>query len=220
VIAIDLSTAMLQAARRRQSFWRRRFARVAARAEQLPLADASADLLFSSLMLQWCEDPLPVFAEARRVLRPGGVLLVSTFAPATLRELRAAWSKADDGPHVSDFAHPAQVADALGLAGLQEGVVDVDLYTRHYADAHALMRELQDIGAGNAASNRSRGLTGKGRLQLMLAAYESMREASGLPATFEVIFASAFAGRARSRSADGEFTLAADAIGRASARIR
>ena len=63
---------MLQAAARQQ-FWLRRFARVQADAEQVPLADGSVDLIVSNLMLQWC-NPDSVFAEFRRVLAPQGLL--------------------------------------------------------------------------------------------------------------------------------------------------
>ena len=59
--------------------------------EQLPLADASLDLYWSSLAIQWC-DPLAVFREARRVLRPDGRLAVSTLGPATFHELREAFT--------------------------------------------------------------------------------------------------------------------------------
>jgi malonyl-CoA O-methyltransferase len=58
------------------------------------------------------------------------------------------------------------------------------------------MRELKRIGARNAASQRSRALTGRGRMQRMIAAYETQRSAAGLPASFEVIFGAAFGGAA------------------------
>ncbi len=51
-------------------------------------ADGSVDVLFSNLCLQWVEDLPAVFAGFRRVLKPGGLLLVSTFGPDTLHELR------------------------------------------------------------------------------------------------------------------------------------
>jgi malonyl-CoA O-methyltransferase len=60
VIALDISQSMLQTAAR-QHTWLRRFARVCADAERLPLADGSVDLILSNLMLQWC-NPDPVFA--------------------------------------------------------------------------------------------------------------------------------------------------------------
>ena len=70
--------------------------------------------------------------------------------------------------------------------------MDVERHRLQYPSAHALMRELQRIGARNAARDRARGLTGRARLQRMGAAYETRRTAAGLPATFEVIFGAAF----------------------------
>ena len=58
VVALDMAPGMLREARRRQHLFRR-FERVCADAMRLPLADSSVDVVFSSLMLQWC-DPLDV----------------------------------------------------------------------------------------------------------------------------------------------------------------
>jgi SAM-dependent methyltransferase len=44
----------------------------------LPLADASVDAVLSSQALEHVVDPAAYLAEARRVLRPGGLLLLST----------------------------------------------------------------------------------------------------------------------------------------------
>src|SRR5690606_3400762 len=68
---------------------------VCADAVALPFPGSSVDLLFSSLAIQWCEDLPQLFAEVRRVLRPGGLALFSTFGPATLQELREAWAEVD-----------------------------------------------------------------------------------------------------------------------------
>src|SRR5690606_20618422 len=61
VLAIDLALPMLRQARR-QSGWRRPLARVCADARALPLAEASVDVIFSNLCLQWVEDLPAVFA--------------------------------------------------------------------------------------------------------------------------------------------------------------
>ncbi len=60
VLAMDYAHAMAREARRRQRFWRR-FECVCADARALPLAAHSVDLVFSNLMLPWCEDPAAVF---------------------------------------------------------------------------------------------------------------------------------------------------------------
>jgi malonyl-CoA O-methyltransferase len=218
VVALDLSEGMLKVARRRQS-WRRRFARVCGDAMRLPIADATADLVFSSLTLQWCTDLDRVFAEFRRVLRPGGLLNFTTFGPDTLIELRAAWAQADGLRHVSEFADMHDLGDGLLRAGLAEPVMDVERFSLTYPDVFALMRDLKAIGAHNAATTRPRGLTGRGRLAAVQAAYEAHRREGVLPATYEVVFGQAWgpAGQGRRARRGGEFSIPAGSIGRRNA---
>ncbi|MFU8832240.1 MAG: methyltransferase domain-containing protein, partial [Wenzhouxiangella sp.] len=93
VVAMDLALPMLDAASSRRGWWKKRFDCVAGNATALPLAEASFDLVYSNLMLQWCDDLAGTLASLRRVLKPGGLLLVSTFGRDTLTELRQAWAK-------------------------------------------------------------------------------------------------------------------------------
>jgi malonyl-CoA O-methyltransferase len=224
VLAIDVAPGMLRAARRNSWPWRR-YTCLCADALALPLAAQSVDLVYSNLMLQWCDDPALAFAEVRRVLRPGGLLLFSTFGGETLQELRAAWAAADAAPHVSAFADMPLLASALQHAGMSEPVMDRDLRRHHHPDARALMISLRSIGAGNAAANRRRTLTGRERLARMRASYEQWRTPAGLPATWEVIYGAAFApaespgdqGRAATHAA-GETHVPVAAIGRRSGR--
>src|SRR5205085_11241852 len=124
---------------------------------------------------------------------PGGLLLFSTFGPDTLKELRTAWSAADPAPHVGRFADLVMVGDALLGAGFRDPIVDREHFTVTYTDARMLMRELKAIGAGNADPARTRGLTGKTRLARALEAYEAFRRDGVLPASYEVVYAQAFA---------------------------
>ena len=165
------------------------FLPVCADAQALPLADASVDLVHSSLCLQWCEDPGLALAEFRRVLRPDGLLLFSTFGPDTLKELRAAFAEVDRMPHVSRFIDMHDIGDALLSSGFRDPVLERDDFTLTYADARELMRELRAIGATNADAQRQRSLTGKAHLAGVIAAYERFRYAGVLPATYEVIYA-------------------------------
>ncbi len=191
VIALDVSPAMLRQAGRQQGLWRR-FDRLCADAARLPLADASVDLVYSNLMLQWCDDLDAVFAEVRRVLKPHGLFTFSTFGPDTLIELRRAWRAADGLVHVNRFIDMHDIGDALVRAGLVEPVLDVERYTLTYDDTLDLMRDLKAIGAHNVAAGRPAGLTGRGRFARMREAYEAQRRDGKLPATYEVVFGQAW----------------------------
>ena len=195
VTAADIAAPMLQVARGRSRFWRP-IRCVEADARALPFDDASFDLVFTNLMLQWLQPPDAALREIRRVLKPGGLLLASSFGPATLQELRQAWSAADSGVHVNEFIDMHDLGSALSRAGFVEPVLDVDRHRRHYADARALMQELKALGAHNLNAQRARGLTGRHAFARMNAAYESLRQAAGLPATWQVVYAVGWAAEA------------------------
>src|SRR5271166_114041 len=192
VLAVDCALGMLRTAARQQS-WRRRFDRIQADAERLPLRDASVDLIFSNLLLPWC-DPERVFAEFRRVLAPHGLLTCSSLGPDTLRELRIAWARVDANSHVNQFIDMHDLGDALVRAGFAAPVLDVERYTLKYKDVRGLAADLKAIGARNFTAARPRGLTSRGRFLGMQAAYEAFRDDGRLPATVEVVFAHAWAG--------------------------
>jgi len=212
VIALDLAPGMLREVRRRSRFLSR-IERVCADACRLPLADASVDLVFSNLMLQWCDPPDRAIEEIRRVLKPGGLLSFSTFGPDTLKELRSAWAAADGGSHVSAFIDMHDLGDALTRAGLTEPVLDIERVTLTYADVRALARDLKALGAHNATAGRSKGLTGRGRWQAMSAAYEAFRRDGVLPASYEVVYGVAW-GTGPRPHASGETRIPVSAIRR------
>ncbi len=206
VVALDLSPAMLAIAARRAR-WPRRFTRVAGDACALPLRQGSCDLVVANLALPWCVDPDRALAEMRRVLTPRGLLLFSTLGTATLRELRESWATVDRSPHVHDFIDMHDLGSALARAGFAEPVLDLEQYTRHFDTLRALASQLKHAGAGNAHAARARGLTGRKRIAAVTQAYERWRREGLLPATFEVVYAAAFAGEPRARATAGEFVV-------------
>lgn len=167
-LGADLAPGMLEFARSTCSAdlqW------LAADAEALPLADNSVDLIFSNLMIQWSESPWRVLSECRRVLRPGGQLLVSTLLEGTLAELEEAWRQADpDHQHVNrfdsaeDYRHWATTT--LPDATLTQEAVGLD-----YPSPMALLSELKAIGAGFKGASRRSSATAPGRLRAMCRHY-------------------------------------------------
>jgi len=197
MLGIDLALPMLRAAATRETFWRRLLGRpssalVCASADALPLPDSSVDLLWSNLMLQWLPDPRPALAEAWRVLRPGGLVMFSSFGPDTLCELREAFAGGGP-PAVNEFADMHDVGDALVRLRFADPVMDAERLQLTYTDLEAVVRDLRAIGATHLHRGRPRGLGGRQRWAEAHRRYEAHRGADRrLPATFEVVYGHAW----------------------------
>jgi malonyl-CoA O-methyltransferase len=196
VVAIDSAFGMLLESNRQRGSWRRllgrSFSRACGDASTLPLRSASIDWVVSNLMLSWCSSIEAVFAEVRRVLKPGGVFAFTSFGPDTLCELRQAWRRVDTHEHVHPFIDMHDLGDALIHAGFSEPVLDVERIRLTYADIKSLLAELKASGSCNALPGRARGLTTQTQLAKMATAYESLRNDGKLPTTYEVVYGQAW----------------------------
>jgi len=197
LLALDIARPMLARARVALPWWRRLLAPrgqgwLCADLEKLPLADASVDMIWSNLALQWANDLPATLAGFARVLRPGGLLMFTTFGPDTLKELRAAFAGVDGHGHVSPFTDMHDIGDMLHAAGMADVVIDMEMIRLTYRELKPLLLELKAIGAHNATATRPRGLMGKGEWRRLNAAYESFRSDGRLPATYEVIYGHAW----------------------------
>ncbi|PJK13620.1 malonyl-[acyl-carrier protein] O-methyltransferase BioC [Lysobacteraceae bacterium NML120232] len=206
ILALDAALPMLHAARantRGQWLRRREIPRIAADLRALPLADGQVDLLFCNLALQWVEDLPAAFAEFRRVMRPGGLLLLSTFGSETLAELQQAFASADQHPHVSPFVSIAGFGDALINAGFREPVLDRDVFIEHKPDFNAVLHSLKAMGATNALRGRRNTLSGRKRFAAADQAHPRNSDGS-LPMRWEAIYAQAWAPEPGTPIRDGD----------------
>jgi malonyl-CoA O-methyltransferase len=160
----------------------------------LPFANDSFDLVWSSLALQWLDGPERAFAEMRRVLRPGGVLLFATFGPDTLRELRTAFAGLDGYGHVNRFVDMHDLGDALIHSGFAGPVMEMEYLTLTYDDLKGVLRDLKGIGAHTVVDRRREGMMGRKEWQELVDRYEAFRHDGRLPATYEVVYGHAWVG--------------------------
>ncbi len=161
---------------------------VAGDAERLPLRDASCELIFSSLAVQWCADFAAVLSEARRVLQPGGVFAFASLCVGTLYELRDSWQTVDGLVHVNRFRQLQDYQQLCALSGLRLRSLEVQPHVLHYPDVRSLTHELKALGAHNLNPGRPGGLTGRARILALINAYEGFRQPEGLPATYQVVY--------------------------------
>lgn len=192
--ALDLSENMLQQSARHGKFFRSPHL-VCADIENLPFADESFDLVFSSLSLQWCNDLNAALLEAKRVLKPGGLFVFSTFGPDTLKELRHSWNQVDEVNHVNQFIDMHDIGDALLQDGYAEPVMEAEIMTVTYNTVDEIMYDLKAIGANvtaNKVQQSNKGLSGKSVLQTVRQSYETFRKDDVLPVTYEIVYGHAW----------------------------
>lgn len=127
-------------------------ARVVADEERLPFADASLDLVVSTLGLHWTNDVVGALIQVRRALKPGGLFIGAFLGGVTLTELRQSLVAAEveilggAGSRVSPFADIADAAGLLNRAGFKEPVADLDKVTVTYAHPLKLFQDLRQMG--------------------------------------------------------------------------
>ena len=184
-VALDIAEGMLNHARPlggAQHF-------IAGDAERLPLKADSLGLIFSSLAVQWCANFDAVLTEAYRVLQPGGVLAFASLCVGTLDELRQSWRAADGLVHVNRFRTFQAYQQLCAASGMRVVSLERRPHVLHYPDVRSLTHELKALGAHNLNPGRPGGLTGRARIVALVNAYEQFREAQGLPATYQVVYA-------------------------------
>jgi malonyl-CoA O-methyltransferase len=184
LLALDIAEPMLQATAQRVPEARL----LCADAEALPLGNAALDLVVSSLAIQWCRDYAQLFGELMRVTRPGATVLLSTFGPASLREVRAAWAAVDAYTHVNTFEAAESLAQQARHAGFTCRV-QRELIVEEVASLQAISRSLKNIGAHNMNRAQAQGLTSPRLFRRAADLFAAGATAAGcIPLTWEVFY--------------------------------
>ena len=148
VIGIDMTDAMLDAAREHT----RGHDNIELRKgviENLPVDDASVDWVISNCVINLSPEKDRVFAEIRRVLKPGGRFSISDIVAESMPE----HLKRDDKAYaacVSGAIPEADYVDGLRRAGL----VDVEVTERVAYDAHQPGAEDLEIASVRVTGRR------------------------------------------------------------------
>ena len=183
--------------------WRARLpgAAVVADDEVLALAPGKHDLVIHALCLHWANDPVGQLVQARRALRPDGLLLAVLFGGGSLQELRSALAQAETeiagglSPRVLPMGEIRDLGALLQRAGLALPVADRLPLDLRYADPLALMRDLRAMGETNAMAARPRGLLRRRVLARACEIYAGnfAHPQGGIRASAEMIFLTGWA---------------------------
>ncbi|CAM4472018.1 MAG: Malonyl-[acyl-carrier protein] O-methyltransferase [Legionella sp.] len=197
IVGLDLAHSMLLQAQKKHS-WRRKWPLVSADMKQLPLATGVFDLIFANQVIHWGEPLELVFRELNRVMKPNACLMFTTLGPDTFKELKHAWSGANDYAHVNEFPDMHDVGDCLMAEHFLEPVMDMELLAVHYESLPKLVHSLKAQGVKNINSGRNQGLTGRDSWKKFEQNYTSLQTDTGrYPLTYEVVYGHAWKGEQR-----------------------
>jgi malonyl-CoA O-methyltransferase len=192
LLAVDLDVTLLQAARARLNrdpgaSW------LAADGETL--SRGVFDLIISNSTFQWFTDPAATLHSYGERLNPGGCLAFTAMGPETFRELAGALAQAlagvgrDHGWVIaaSQFLGETAWRDLLAQAGFAHVETNRELLEVDYPSVRDFLTSLRATGATNPAPRPF-----SPRLfQRLLAAYQGSFGNGSIPATYDLIWATA-----------------------------
>jgi malonyl-CoA O-methyltransferase len=183
-IGIDISTKMLAFAQENRS---KEISWLEADAYHLPFQDNSIDVIYSNLVIQWCDHLDNLITEIMRVLKPGGLFIFSTLLDGTLHELKSSWAQVDNEKHVIDFKTQDSMEKAFENGSCKLLEQKTQNLVLEYQNVIHLARELKGLGANHVAKEKGKGLAGKDKWNKMTCSYQDFQEPSGIyPATYRV----------------------------------
>ena len=183
--AIDIAEGMLKVAcanTKKPIQW------LAGDAEALPFQQQTFDLVFSTMALQWCDNPQQVMREIHRVLKSKGQGLLAIMGDGSFSELNRSWHILDKRPHTNRFPTEGNLAVAASRAGLE-----VKSNSKSYLTWHSNIRELlgsiKSIGANIVTNNGNHSPLNRSTLDDLQEIYHDLFAQEGrLPLTYNVCF--------------------------------
>jgi len=124
-----------------------RFSRCDAELAIKSVRPASFDLIISASTLQWFNSPSTFIADAVKILRPGGVLAVSTYGPNMCGELRQAGYAVSNYPSLESLLSRLETDSATVIEAVD------DTICQQFDSPRDVIRHLRSTGV-NALSRR------------------------------------------------------------------
>lgn len=183
VFALDIALGMLQKLKQTYPHYQS----ICADAEQLPFGDNTMDCIYSNLALQWCVDFPVAVAEMARVLKPKGECHITVVADGSLKQLAAL------GLRVNAFSPMDELRSAFDLKQWQ--LLDLELVpiTVHFDTLKALLYSIKGVGASvqshqacASQANEIHRLRGRKDWLALVSHAETLRQAEGLPLTYQI----------------------------------
>ncbi|MBB4658796.1 methyltransferase domain-containing protein [Parvularcula dongshanensis] len=166
---------------------------VEAAPEALPFEDRSFDLVASVFSLHAADDLPRALLEARRVLKPDGLLVALFPGERTLHELRGVLQAAEAGvtgrvaPRVSPMVAVRDGGGLLQRTGFALPVADTVNVPVRYGDPLRLLADLRAMGETSTLAAGPKGALRRDVLAAAMTAYAGLADEDGVPASFDLV---------------------------------
>ena len=168
--------------------------------DDLQLEPGRFDLIVSAFGLHWCNDLPGTLLQARRALKPDGLLMAALPGEGTLGQLRAALIGAETAitggaaMRVDPFAEVRQAGALLQRAGFALPVADTEHLTVRYANCRALLGDLRSCGTTSVLTGAMRPLPRQIMAKIEEEYASQFSDSDGrLPATVNIVYLTGWA---------------------------
>ncbi|MEW9701121.1 malonyl-ACP O-methyltransferase BioC [Paenibacillus sp. SI8] len=158
----------------------------------------SFDLIVSNACFQWLSNPRQTLGHLRRMLRPGGLLLFTTFGPDTFYELHEAFNEVykasglEPQRHGLLFQSMAQWRHSLDAAGFSNIHSQRAIQTETYASVRDFLHSVKATGASASEASTVSGISPRRLFANMYKEYEhKFSIQGGVAATYDLVFVQA-----------------------------
>ncbi|MGG1636083.1 malonyl-ACP O-methyltransferase BioC [Paenibacillus sp. NRS-1760] len=162
--------------------------------------ESSYDLIVSNACFQWLSNPRQTLGHLRRMLRPGGLLLFTTFGPATFCEMHYAFNEAyrasavEPQRHGLWFLSTNEWSILLKQSGFSSIQSESFIQIEKYASARDFLHSVKAMGASTSEANTTRGLSSRRLFANMYKEYEEKFSIQGgVAASYELLMIQALA---------------------------
>lgn len=162
--------------------------------------ESSHDLIVSNACFQWLSNPRQTLGHLRRMLRQGGLLIFTTFGPATFCEMHNAFnevyraSAVEPQRHGLWFLSTNEWSCLLKQSGFSSIQSESYIQTEKYASARDFLHSVKAMGASTSEANTMRGLSSRRLFANMYMEYEEKFSIQGgVAASYELLLIQALA---------------------------
>ncbi|WP_339225062.1 malonyl-ACP O-methyltransferase BioC [Paenibacillus sp. FSL H8-0332] len=163
---------------------------------------ASFDLIVSNACFQWLSNPRQTIGQLRRMLRPGGMLIFTTFGPDTFYEMHRAFNEVyrasglEPQRHGLTFRSTDQWTNLMKESGFTNIQYERSIQTEKYASAREFLHSVKAMGASTSEAVTMGGLSARHLFTNMYKEYEGKFSVQGgVAASYDLLLIQALTDR-------------------------